>query len=77
MTGTISAMNPALERFIAQFKATADAIIDSWFICDTERNIVEYNRASLKKSLRTVAKFAALEGLDAHGRSASIRVDSK
>jgi PAS domain-containing protein len=45
MTGTISAMNPALERFIAQFKATADAIIDSWFICDTERNIVEYNRA--------------------------------
>lgn len=40
-------------------------------------SVVEYNRASLKKSLKTVEKFAALEGLDAHGRSASIRVDSK
>ena len=38
-------------------------------------SVVEYNRTSLKKSLKTVAKFAALEGLDAHGRSASIRVD--
>lgn len=40
-------------------------------------SVVEYNRASLKKSLKTVEKFAALEGLDAHGRSASIRLDSK
>ncbi len=40
-------------------------------------SVVEYNRASLKKSLKAVAKFAALEGLDAHGRSATIRVDSK
>jgi histidinol dehydrogenase len=40
-------------------------------------SVVEYNRASLKKSLKVVAKFAALEGLDAHGRSASIRVASK
>lgn len=38
-------MNPALERFIQQFKATSDAIIDSWFICDKDRNIVDYNRA--------------------------------
>ncbi len=38
-------MHPALERFIQQFKAQADVIIDSWFICDSERNIVEYNRA--------------------------------
>lgn len=39
------AMNPALERFIQQFKATSDVIIDSWFICDKDRNIVDYNRA--------------------------------
>ena len=45
MTATIADMNPALERFIQQFKATSDAIIDSWFICDQERNIVDYNRA--------------------------------
>ena len=38
-------MHPALERFIQQFKAQADVIIDSWFISDSERNIVEYNRA--------------------------------
>ncbi len=40
-------------------------------------SVVEYNRVALKKSLKTVDKFAALEGLDAHGRSASIRLDSK
>ncbi len=38
-------MHPALERFIQQFKATSDVVIDSWFICDNERNIVDYNRA--------------------------------
>lgn len=38
-------MHPALERFIQTFKFHADAIIDSWFICDHERTIVEYNRA--------------------------------
>ena len=38
-------MHPALERFLKEFKATADAVIDSWFVCDAERNIVDYNRA--------------------------------
>lgn len=38
-------MHPALERFLQQFKATSDAIIDSWFVCDNERNIVDFNRA--------------------------------
>src|SRR5204862_3631139 len=37
-------------------------------------SIVEYNRAALKKSLATVRKFAEVEGLDAHGRSAEIRM---
>jgi histidinol dehydrogenase len=36
-------------------------------------SVVEYNRAALKKSLATVKKFAEIEGLDAHGRSAEIR----
>jgi histidinol dehydrogenase len=36
-------------------------------------SVVEYNRAALKKSLATVKKFAQVEGLDAHGRSAEIR----
>jgi histidinol dehydrogenase len=37
-------------------------------------SVVEYNVASLKKSLAAVQVFADAEGLDAHGRSASIRV---
>jgi histidinol dehydrogenase len=36
-------------------------------------SVVEYNRASLKKALPTVKKFAELEGLGAHGKSAEIR----
>jgi histidinol dehydrogenase len=36
-------------------------------------SVVEYNRAALKKSLTTVQKFAEVEGLDAHGKSAEIR----
>jgi histidinol dehydrogenase len=36
-------------------------------------SVVEYNRASLRKALPTVEKFAELEGLGAHGRSAGIR----
>ncbi len=37
-------------------------------------SVVEYNRASLKKALPAVRKFAELEGLDAHGKSAQTRV---
>ena len=36
-------------------------------------SVVEYNRASLKKALKGVKKFAELEGLDAHGQSAEAR----
>jgi histidinol dehydrogenase len=36
-------------------------------------SLVEYNRASLKKALPVVRKFAELEGLDAHGKSAEAR----
>ena len=37
-------------------------------------SIVEYNRTSLKKALPAVQKFAALEGLSAHGVSAEMRL---
>ena len=36
-------------------------------------SVVEYSRSSLKKALKGVKKFAELEGLDAHGRSAEVR----
>jgi histidinol dehydrogenase len=36
-------------------------------------SVVEYNRAALKKALPAVKKFAELEGLDAHGKSAEMR----
>ena len=36
-------------------------------------SVVEYTRASLKKALPAVKKFAELEGLVAHGRSAELR----
>ena len=36
-------------------------------------SVVQYNRASLKKALCAVREFAAVEGLDAHGRSAELR----
>lgn len=38
-------------------------------------SVVEYNKASLKKALKGVKKFAEMEGLDAHGKSASVRMD--
>ena len=37
-------------------------------------SVVEYSRASLKKALKSVKKFAELEGLGAHGKSAEVRV---
>ena len=37
-------------------------------------SVVEYSRASLKKALPTVKKFAELEGLGAHGKSAEARI---
>lgn len=39
-------------------------------------SVVEYTPAALRKSIEAVEQFAGVEGLDAHGRSASIRLDS-
>jgi histidinol dehydrogenase len=36
-------------------------------------SVVEYSRAALKKALPAVKKFAEMEGLDAHGKSAESR----
>jgi histidinol dehydrogenase len=36
-------------------------------------SVVEYSLASLKKALKSVKKFAELEGLGAHGKSAELR----
>jgi histidinol dehydrogenase len=36
-------------------------------------SVVEYNSAALKKALKAVSKFAEMEGLSAHGRSAEVR----
>jgi histidinol dehydrogenase len=37
-------------------------------------SIIEYDRRALKRSLPYIEKFAAIEGLDAHGRSAKVRL---
>jgi histidinol dehydrogenase len=37
-------------------------------------SLIEYNRPALRKALRAVKKFAELEGLSAHGKSAEIRL---
>jgi histidinol dehydrogenase len=39
-------------------------------------SVVEYNRVALKRSLAAVQKFAEIEGLDAHGKSAEVRIKS-
>lgn len=40
-------------------------------------SVVEYDPAALKKSLPTLLKFAEVEGLNAHGLSATIRVQKQ
>ena len=38
-------VHPALNQFLTEFKRVAPAIVDSYFIVDTERRIVDFNRA--------------------------------
>jgi histidinol dehydrogenase len=38
-------------------------------------SVVKYSKAALKKSISVIEQFAKVEGLDAHGRSASIRLN--
>jgi PAS domain-containing protein len=46
----------ALDNFLAQFKQMSDVIIDSYFVCDNERNIVDFNRAFFSLLPRNVAR---------------------
>jgi histidinol dehydrogenase len=39
--------------------------------------VVEYNKSALKKALGAVRKFSEMEGLDAHGKSAEVRLSTK
>ena len=38
-------------------------------------SVVKYSRSALAKSIETIRTFAEMEGLDAHGRSAEIRLE--
>jgi histidinol dehydrogenase len=38
-------------------------------------SLIQYDRAALAKSVATIQEFAQVEGLDAHGRSATIRLE--
>jgi histidinol dehydrogenase len=37
-------------------------------------SVVEYSPGAVRRSLKAVLKFAEIEGLDAHGKSAAVRV---
>jgi PAS domain-containing protein len=46
----------ALSTFLQQFKQVADVIIDSYFVVDHDRNIVDFNRAFFAMLPRNVAR---------------------
>ncbi len=48
-------MDP-LQAFLQQFKSMSDAVIDSYFVVDAERNIVDFNRAFFGMLPRQVAR---------------------
>ncbi len=41
----MDAIAPALAQFLAEFKRVSSAIVDSYFVVDRDRRIVEFNRA--------------------------------
>ena len=47
---------PALQQFLTEFKRVASAIVDSYFVVDTERRIVDFNRAFFALLPRQVAR---------------------
>ncbi len=49
-------MSPALERFLAEWKRVASVIVDSYFVVDEERRIVDFNRAFFAMMPRQVAR---------------------
>lgn len=49
-------MNPELQSFLNLFKNVAPAIVDSYFVVDVERRIVDFNRAFYAMLPRSVAR---------------------
>ena len=49
-------VHPALTLFLDQFKRVNNAIVDSYFLVDTERRIVDFNRAFYALLPRNVAR---------------------
>lgn len=49
-------MSPALETFLTEFKRVASVIMDSYFVVDEERRIVDFNRAFFAMLPRQVAR---------------------
>src|SRR3954467_6868621 len=56
MAGDRDSVAPALAQFLGEFKRVANAIVDSYFIVDTERRIVDFNRAFFALLPRQVAR---------------------
>jgi PAS domain-containing protein len=57
-------MAPALAEFIEQFKRVSNVIVDSYFVVDIERNIVDFNHAFFALLPRSVAR--GLKGKRCH-----------
>ena len=49
-------MSDALARFLEQFKTVAPAIVDSYFVVDKDRRIVDFNRAFYSMLPKPVAR---------------------
>jgi PAS domain-containing protein len=49
-------VHPALTQFLDQFKRVNNAIVDSYFVVDTDRRIVDFNRAFYAMLPRQVAR---------------------
>ncbi|MCG8424349.1 MAG: PAS domain-containing protein [Proteobacteria bacterium] len=49
-------LHPSLQIFLEQFKQIAPAIVDSYFVVDTERRIVDFNRPFFTMLPRSVAR---------------------
>src|SRR6478735_341742 len=48
--------SPALQQFLTEFKRVSGALVDSYFIVDTERRIVDFNRAFFALLPRQLAR---------------------
>ena len=53
---SVEPIPPALQQFLTEFKRVASAIVDSYFVVDAERRIVDFNRAFFALLPRQVAR---------------------